>query len=372
MKLIIKKDVFNEKLNIVSKALSTKSIIPVLSGIKFDLTKEGLFLTTSNDDITIETFINKNNIEEIKEIGSIIIPGRYLLEIIRKIEDELIEIGTDGLKIIISTKRGEYTLNGMDSKEFPNIKLDLTEKPIILSEKLIKTIVNQTCFAVSTQESRPILTGLNLKIENNKIECNATDSYRLSRKIINLDNINTDNINIVVPGKNLIELVKILSEEEKNIELHIFQNNITIKTSDMIFQSRLLNGTYPDTSKLIPEEFELTIELDLVEFYNTIDRVSLLTSEKDKNLVKMEIIGNELIISSTSQEIGKMEEKMNIVKNNDIDMKIAYSSKYMLDALRSLKCEKIEVKLNSEIKPIIIKNKEDNNLIQLVLPIKTF
>ncbi len=372
MKLIIKKDVFNEKLNIVSKALSTKSIIPVLSGIKFDLTKEGLFLTTSNDDITIETFINKNNIEEIKEIGSIIIPGRYLLEIIRKIEDELIEIGTDGLKIIISTKRGEYTLNGMDSKEFPNIKLDLTEKPIILSEKLIKTIVNQTCFAVSTQESRPILTGLNLKIENNKIECNATDSYRLSRKIINLDNINTDNINIVVPGKNLIELVKILSEEEKNIELHIFQNNITIKTSDMIFQSRLLNGTYPDTSKLIPEEFELTIELDLVEFYNTIDRVSLLTSEKDKNLVKMEIIGNELIISSTSQEIGNMEEKMNIVKNNDIDMKIAYSSKYMLDALRSLKCEKIEVKLNSEIKPIIIKNKEDNNLIQLVLPIKTF
>ncbi len=372
MKLNIKKEILNEKLNIVSKAISTKNIIPVLCGIKFDLTSEGLFLTTSNDDIAIETFIDKQEIDTIEDTGTIIIPGKYFLEIIRKIDDEYLNIETDGLKIIISTKRGEYSLNGMNSKEFPNIKMDLSTKPIKISQKILKTIINQTCFAVSTQESRPILTGINMTIDNDNLICVATDSYRLAKKIVKLDEIRTETTNIVIPGKNLLELSKILEDEEKNLELHIFPTNVLIKTENMLFQSRLLNGSYPDTSKLIPTDFELTITLPLIEFYNTIDRVSLLTTEKDKNLVKMEVIDDNLMLSSTSQEIGKMEENMKVEKNNDINMKIAYSSKYMLDALRTLKCETIEVKLSSEIKPIIIKNKEDDNLIQLVLPIKTF
>lgn len=372
MKLNIKKEILNEKLNIVSKAISTKNIIPVLCGIKFDLTSEGLFLTTSNDDIAIETFIDKQEIDNIEDIGTIIIPGKYFLEIIRKIDDEYLNIETDGLKIIISTKRGEYSLNGMNSKEFPNIKMDLSTKPIKISQKILKTIINQTCFAVSTQESRPILTGINMTIDNDNLICVATDSYRLAKKIVKLDEIRTETTNIVIPGKNLLELSKILEDEEKNLELHIFPTNVLIKTENMLFQSRLLNGSYPDTSKLIPTDFELTLTLSLIEFYNTIDRVSLLTTEKDKNLVKMEVIDDNLMLSSTSQEIGKMEENMKVEKNNDINMKIAYSSKYMLDALRTLKCETIEVKLSSEIKPIIIKNKEDDNLIQLVLPIKTF
>ncbi len=372
MKLIIKKQKLNEKLNIVSKAISNKSIIPVLSGIKFDLTKEGLFLTTSNDDIAIETFLKKKDIKEIVEPGSIIVPGRYFLEIIRKLDDEIISIETDGLKIIISTERGEYTLNGMNVNEFPNINFDLSEKPIVLNQQVLKNIINQTSFAVSTQESRPVLTGINFKIENDVLECVATDSYRLAKKIVYLDEKINNKINIVIPGRNLIELTKILDEEEKNIELHIFSNNVLIKTEDMLYLSKLLNNSYPDTSKLIPDKFEVTITVNLVELFNTIDRVSLLTSEKDKNLVKMELKDNNITLSSTSQEIGKMEETIKIKKDNKVDMNIAYSSKYMLDALRTLKCENVEIKLNSEIKPIIVKNKEDENLIQLVLPIKTF
>lgn len=372
MKLKIKKEIINEKLNIVSKAISNKNIIPVLSGIKFELTEEGLYLITSNDDITIKTFIESNKIEEIIEVGNIIIPGKYLLDIVRKIEEEYLNIETDGLKIIISTSTGEYTLNGMDYKEFPNINFELSNNPITMNQLLLKSIINQTCFAVSTQESRPILTGVNFKIENDTLECTSTDSYRLSRKTIKLDKKQEEKINIVIPGRNLLELVKILTEEDINIEIHIFSNNILIKTEEMLFQSRLLNGTYPDTSKLIPEEFDLSITINLEDFYNTLDRVSLLTSEKDKNLIKMEIVGDSIVLSSTSQEIGKIEEKIDVVRDKNKDMKIAYSSKYMMEALRSLRCENVEIKLNGEIKPIIIKNKEDDNLIQLVLPIKTF
>lgn len=372
MKLTIKKQILNEKLNIVSKALSNKTIVPVLSGIKFDLKKEGLFLTTSNDDIAIETFIDKKYIDNIIDDGSIIIPGKYFLEIIRKLDEDSITLETDGLKIIISTERGEYTLNGMNSNEFPNIKFDLVEKPILLQSQILKTIINQTVFAVSTQESRPVLTGINLQISEDVLECVATDSYRLAKKIVYLDSKQKNDINIVIPGRNLIELTKIIEDDEKNVELHIFSNNILFKTNDMLFQSRLLNDRYPDISKLIPTEFEVTIKVGLNELFNTIDRVSLLTSEKDKNLVKMELNENTLTLSSTSAEIGKMQETMTIAKDKNINMNIAYSSKYMLEALRTLKCETVDIRLNSEIKPIIVKNSEDDNLIQLVLPIKTF
>lgn len=372
MKIKIKRDLLNEKINIVSKALSSKNIIPVLSGIKFDITNEGLFLESSNDDISIQTFLSKDNIEEVEEQGSIIIPGKYFIEIIRKISDEFINIETDGLKIIIFTKMGEYTLNGMNSKEFPTLKFELLDNPIKINQLIVKNIINQTCFAVSTQESRPILTGVNFKVKENKLECIATDSYRLSKKIIELKSSVEEELNIVIPGRNLLELMKLLTEEDKDIEFHIFSNNILIKTEDMLFQSRLLNGSYPDTSKLIPESFELKLKINLEEFYSMIDRVSLLTNDKEKNLIKMEITKNELLLSSTSQEIGKIEERLTIEKNNEIDMKIAFSSKYMMEAIRSLKCENIELMMNGEIKPIIIKNTEDENIIQLVLPIKTF
>ena len=373
MKLSIKKEILLENLNNVSKAVSTKNVIPVLGGIKFDLTKEGLFLTSTNNDIDIQSFIDKKYIDKIDDYGSIIIQGKYLLDIIRKLPNGLINIEIiDGLKIMIYTENSNFNLNGIDSSEFPNISLDLSTNPIILSKKTIKNIVNQTLFATSMQESRPILTGINIKIENSKMECIATDSYRLAKKIVDLDCTVDNLINIVVPGKNIGELVKILNDEDENVDIHIFSNKILFKFDNILFQSRLLNGTFPDTSRLIPQEFELEIKADLNEFYNVIDRASLLTTEKDKNVIKFETTGNELIVSSNTPEIGKVEEKLIVTKNNEKDIKISFSSKFMMEALKTIDSKDIRILLNSDIKPIILKTDEDENLIQLLLPIKTY
>ncbi len=372
MKLSIKKEILTESLNQVSKAISTKNIIPVLSGIKFNLTMEGLFLTCSDDDITIEVFIDKKDINEIEEVGSIVIPGKYFIDIVRKIPSDIIKLETDGLRIVLYTNNAEYNLNGINANEFPNRDLDTIKTPIYINKKIFKNIINQTAFAASLQESRPILTGINFNIKENILECIATDSYRLSKKTITLNEVIEHEVNIVIPSKNLIELTKIIDDEDENIEMHIFSNTILFKFNNILFQSRLLNGTYPDTSKLISEECLLQITSNLNELYNVIDRASLLTSEKEKNIVKMETTNNELIISSVSQEIGKIEERMKVEKSNETEVKIAFSSKYMMDALRALKSENVILLLNGEIKPIIIKTPNNENLIQLVLPIKTF
>lgn len=373
MKFSIKKEILLENLNNVSKAVSTKNVIPVLGGIKFDLKENGLYLTATNNEIDIESFIDRKLIDNVEELGTIVIQGKYLLEIVRKLPNGLINIEVvDGLKIILYTGNSNFNLNGIDSDEFPNLNIEKSSNPIVLPKKLIKNIVNQTIFATSMQESRPILTGINFKIEDDNMECIATDSYRLSKKIIKLNNPVDNLINIVIPSKNIGELVKILDDEDETINIHIFSNKILFEFDNILFQSRLLNGNFPDTSRLIPTEFKLEITADLDELYQVIDRASLLTSEKEKNVIKFETNGNILTISSNTPEIGKVEEKLSIIKNNNEDIKIAFSSKYMMDALKTITSKNVKILLNTDITPIILNNEEDENLIELLLPIKTY
>jgi len=375
MKLTIKKDVLLEALNKVSKAISTKNLIPVLAGIRFELTKEKLILTASDNDITIQTFILNDDSEKmtVEKEGSIIIQGKYVLDIVRKLPDDFIHIEViDELKILIYTQNSEFNLNGINKNEYPNINLEENRKPIIISSKIFKDIVYQTSFASSTDESKPVLTGINFKIVGNILECNSTDSYRLARKIITLTDISEENYNVVIPSKNLVEFTKIMGETAPTLELHIFNNKILFKYDNILFQSRLINGTYPNTSNLMPDESMLTVTVPLTTFYNVIDRASILTSDKEKNIVTLETTDEKLILRSSSLEIGRVEEKMDIKKNNNENIKISFSARYMMEALKSFSQETVELHFVGEVKPIIIKEKEDETLTQLVLPIRTY
>ena len=170
----------------------------------------------------------------------------------------------------------------------------------------------------------------------------------------------------------MIEFTKILNSDDDNVELHIFNNKILFKTGNLKFESRLINGTYPNTSNLLPNDSLLVVSTNLSDLYNVIDRVSILTSDKEKNIVTLEIEGNTLTLKSSSMEIGHVEEKMLISKNNEENIKISFSSKYMMDALKSFQTENIDLHFVGEIKPILIKSEDDETLTQLVLPIRTY
>ncbi len=371
MKLLIEKTILLESLTNVMRAISPRNIIPILNGVMFDLTEEGLYLTASDSDLTIRNFIPKDKIKNIYETGKIIIQSKYLLEIIRKLPNTDINIEVlDGLKIIISTENTVYNLNCLDTEDYPNISLDKVENPIVINSNIIKKIINQTLFAVSTQESRPLLTGLNFKINGNILECVATDSYRLAKKTIVLDQ-NYESYNVVIPGKNVSELDKLL-DSESDVEIHLFDNKVLFKYQNYLFQSSLLNGTYPNTSNFIPEEFEIIITTSLNDYFAAIDRAALLTQNKDKNIIKMDTEESDLIITSSSSEIGKSEEKVLINKNTDSNISISFSAKYMLDALKTFEEDDLIILLNNDSKPIILKSATDETLIQLILPIKTY
>ena len=370
MKFIVKKEILLESLNNTARAISTKNLIPILTGIKFDLKENGLYLYASDTDVSIRSFIAKDKLTSLEETGSIVIGGKYIVEIIRKLPNVDISIEViDGYKLIVSTENTEFNLNGINPNEFPNLDLDETKEPIIINNGMFKNIINQTVFATSQSETRPLLTGINFRISNNCLEVLATDSYRLARKVVNIDHNIENDINIVIPGKNLVELTKMLDDDEANVELHLFSNKILFKYNNIVFLSRLLSGTYPTTSSIIPNEFNVELECSFDDLFNMIDRASLLTSDREKNTIKLSITKNELMISSNSPEIGKVEEKISI--SYDKEISISFSSKFMLDAIKSFNSDKIVLCMNNDSSPIVIKNNVDDSLIQLVLPIKT-
>lgn len=373
MKFSIKKNIILEQLSNVSKAISPRNIIDILNGIKFELTSEGLSLVASDSDLTIKSFIPADKIEKISVEGSIIIKSKYILEIIKKMPGEIIDFDLiDDLKIDIYAEGSRYTLNCLNTLDYPQIDLSDNISHVNISSGDIKKMIRQTIFATSTQESRPLLTGINVKINGNILECIATDSYRLAKKTIELSEPYTEFVDVVIPGNNIRELDKIISEDDKNVEIHVFANKIMFKYENIIFQSNLLNGTYPNTSNFVPNEFIHIITTDVENFYSSVDRAAIVTQSKEKNIIKMEVVEDRLIISSSASEIGKSDNTIHVSRNNNDDFAISYSAKYMMDALRTFEDEDILILMNTDSKPIVLKSTKDESLIQLILPIKTY
>ena len=372
MKFAIEKGILLENLTNVIKGVSTKNVIPVLNGIKFELNNDGLTLLASDSELTVETFIDKALITNIENNGIAIISSKYILDIIRKMPSEIINFEmVDNLNIKIYSESNVYNLNCLDPMDYPNIKLSVHKDPIVLKANVLKEIINQTSFAISNQELRPILTGLNLKITGDLLECIATDSYRLAKKNLKLDNPVSSDVNIVIPGKNVIELEKILTDED-DVMVHIFSNRVLFQYKNIKFQSNLLSGTYPNTSNLIPTEFDILVQIKKNDFGGAVDRAALLTQGKDKNIIKMKIEHKQMVINSTASEIGRTEETLVVDTDEKSNIDISFSAKFMLEALKTINDEDVLIMLNDDVKPIIVKSLTDESLIQLILPIKTY
>ena len=372
MKWTIDKNIFIEALSNVTRALSQRTTNPILNGIVFDISENGIELLASDSELTIKVNIPEKDIKKIEGSGRIIIQSKYFMDMIRKMPSDTIDFEIeDNLKIKISTPNNQYRLNCYNPKEYPNITIGKSNNIINIKADVLKEIINQTSYALSNQEVRPILTGLNFKVNGDILECIATDSYRLAKKNIRLDTTIDQLVNIVIPGRSINELVKIIGEEE-NVEINIFSNKILFVYKNIFVQSSLLSGTYPETSHFIPQEFAYMINLNLKEFYDAVDRAALLAQNKEKNIIKMHLEGNEMVITSISNELGAAEERLHIDSNNKDKIDVSFSSKYMMDALKVIDEENLFLLLNADDKPILLKPITDESLLELILPIKTY
>jgi len=378
MRFIIQRDRLVQSVQDVMKAVTSRTTIPILTGIKIVATNEGVTLTGSDSDISIESFIPKeeagDEIVEIKQTGAIVLQAKFFSEIVKKLPTDTVEIHVENhLQTVIRSGKSEFNLNGLDAEEYPHLPQIAEENVFRIPTDLLKMMIRQTVFAVSTSETRPILTGVNWAIENNELACIATDSHRLALRKARIESENNETYNVVIPGKSLNELSKILDDTNEPIDIVITENQVLFKAKHLLFFSRLLEGNYPDTSRLIPAESKTTVSVITKEFLQAIDRASLLAREGKNNVVKFAIMdGGVIEISSNTPEIGNVVEQVQSQEIEGEELKISFSAKYMMDALKALEGTEIKISFTGAMRPFVIRPTGDDSILQLILPVRTY
>ncbi|MDO1604882.1 DNA polymerase III subunit beta [Lactobacillus sp. YT155] len=377
MKFSIDKNIFVNNVNTVLRAISSKTTIPILSGIYLNLKDDGLTISGSDADISITTFIAKDNADNnltIESTGAIVLPARFFNEIIKKLPGDTLNINLlDNLQTIISAGKSEFTINGIDAVNYPHLPEVATQNPIVLDKDLLKEVVDQTVIAVSNQESRPILTGVNLVIKDSQLKAVATDSHRLSQRIVPI--ASSEEYDFIIPGKSLLELTRTIADDVSEVKMSISENQVLFSFGDTLFYSRLLEGNYPETDRLIPESSNTTVTFEATELLASIERASLLSHESRNNVVKLQINSNEnqVVIYGNSPEVGTVEESVNFKNINGEDLEISFNPDYLKDALKVLGAADIEIKFTSPLHPFTIEpSAESDKFIQLITPVRTY
>ncbi|ALV22351.1 MAG: DNA polymerase III subunit beta [Carnobacterium sp.] len=380
MKFTIKRSAFLKSLADVQRAISSRTTIPILTGIKIVANEEGLTLTGSDSDISIETFIpttDEANALTIEKTGSIVLQARFFSEIVKKLPEENMEIEVlDHFQTLITSATASFTINGLDANNYPHLPVIDTNESFTLPVGLFKQVIGQTVIAISTHESRPILTGVNMVIENGKLLAVATDSHRLSQRVIPLETSEeqtSKKYNVIIPGKSLIELARTLDDNSSTIEMMVTENQVLFKTENMFFYSRLLEGYYPDTKRLIPDNSATEIEFNAVSLLGAIERASLLSHEGKNNVVKITINPDIVKISGNSPDVGNVQEDLDYLSVEGEPIELSFNPDYMKDALRTFGQTDIKIKFTSPVRPFILVPSENNqDFIQLITPVRTF
>ena len=379
MKFTINRNQFINQINNVQRAISSKTTIPILTGMKLVATQQGLIVTGSNVDISVQNLIaqdNEDNELEIASLGAIVLPARFFNEIIKKLPGEKFTLEIiENNQTLINSGNSEFTLNGLDANNYPHLPEVENNDQLTIAAEILHQLVNETVFSASTQENRPILTGLHLKITGNELLAVATDSHRLAQRKVTINNQSQNNYDIVIPAKSLVELVRSFRDSEQDVKISISENQILFEFAQTLFYSRLLEGNYPATDRLIPQESSTQLEFEAKTLLDSVERASLLAHAGRNNVVRLVIekATKKATIYGNSPEVGTVEEDLQPLSLTGEDLEIAFNPDYLKDALRALGDTRIRLEFTAPLHPFTLKPTSDvENFIQLITPVRTF
>ncbi|EPH07595.1 DNA polymerase III subunit beta [Facklamia hominis] len=379
MKFTINRSKLIQELSNVQRAIPGKTSMEILLGIKLNLTSNGLYLLGSDSEISIESFINVNKEDahlKIEETGSVVLPARLLNDIVKKLaSDEVkIEVETDYVTKI-SAANAEFKIIGINAEDFPHLPTIEEQSQIILPAAQLKKVIDQTIFSASNQELKPSLTGLYLTIDKDQLTAVATDSHRLSQRKLLLENQHLSGITpMILPKKTVKELARVVPDYA-DIKMTIASHQVVFQFENITVYSRLIDGTYPDASRLIPTEFNTEVVLNAQYFSGAMDRASLMSHEGKNNIVQLSIEDQHVELKVLGAEIGNVTEEIEYQELVGENIKISFNPDYMNEALKSFGDQTICLQLISPVRTMLLKaypEKDSKNaLLQLLTPIRT-
>lgn len=354
-------------LNVVLKS-NNKTTMPILDGVLLEAYQGKLKLITNDLEIGSEHVLDCEIIKE----GSTVVDMKMLNEIVRKIDDERIEIEVLDNVFILKSVNGTFKLAIMNPDEYPKLPIFDIENSVLLEQKILKDMIKRTIFSISNDENRPIYNGALVKVENNILTIVAIDGFRLSLRK-NLSNKEINNFKCIIPGKVLSELLKVLTEEENNfVKIGVNKNQALFEIGQTTIVSRIIEGEFLNYNSIIPEGNETKIKLKTKKILDSFERVSLFAKEnkeKDKKSPVKMSIGIDGVVLSCFSDNGDAKENLEAEVEGK-NLEIGFNPRYVIEALKAIEEEEIIIEFNSSISPVIIKPVNSNDFIYVVLPIK--
>lgn len=367
MKFSCKQQTLTKALNIVSKAVTIRTTIPILKGILLKVDEEGILTMSASDlDLSIEKKVKVEN----SIPGSIVVLSKLFGDIIRKLPDETIVIEENDGKVNIKCVSSEFNIIGLSSDEFPNINpKNEKEEKIVFDKDILKDMIRKTSFAASIDENKGVITGILIEMEENTLNMVAVDGFRMA--IAREAMKNKERENIIISAKILSEISRIISESEDDrddIEVFLSDKKAVFVMEDTKVVSRLLEGKFMDYKRILPSKNGCRVVVNKSDLMNSVERASLLAKVGKNNLVKLEIKDSVIEITSKSEE-GNVKEEVIITKEGE-DVTIGFNSKYLIDALKVIEDENIVLLFNNSVSPCLIKPVSGDSFEYLILPVR--
>lgn len=363
MKLVCKKANLQNGVQIVSRAVPNKTTMSILECILIDASHNMITLTANDMDLGIETIIQG----EIKEEGLIAIDAKIFLEIVRKLPDSDVKIETDSsYKVTITCEKAKFNIMGKSGEDFSYLPIVEKENSVVLSQFTLKELVRQTIFSISDNDNNKLMTGELFEINGDELKVVSSDGHRISIRKVQLRD-NYEHKKVVVPGKTLNEVSKILpGEAEGVLNIYFTARHIVFAFNDTTVVSRLIEGEYFNIDRMLSGDYETKVRINKKELLNCIDRATLLTREGDRKPVVIDIMDGTMELKIDSA-LGSMNEDIDIEKQGK-DLMIGFNPKFLIDALRVIDDEKVDLYMVNPKAPCFIKN-EEQSYIYLILPV---
>lgn len=372
----INKTYFLQALNTTKRAISHKNAIPVLSTVKLAVETEGITLTGSNGQISIEYFIpisEENAGLLITSTGSLLLEANFFISVVSSLPEVSLEVrGIEKNQIILTSGKSEITLKGKDSEQYPRLQDMQTENPLVLDTKTLKNVIAETAFAASLQESRPILTGVHLVLTDHEtLKTVATDSHRLSQRKLSLEK-KSDNFDVVIPSRSLKEFASVFTDDIEQVEIFFSNNQILFRSEHISFYTRLLEGTYPDTDRLISQNSNTDMTFNRDQLRYAMERARILSNATTNGTVKLEVVSGAVSAHVNSPEVGQVHEELDAISVTGEDLTISFNPTYLIEALKAMTSEQVSLSFISSVRPFtLVPVDSQGEFIQLITPVRT-
>lgn len=347
----------------VVKACASKTTLPVLECIKIFAKNDGVTLTATDGEIAIQ----KKFLADVYEEGEICVPGKYFADFIKKLEGVEIGINVYNNKMDITYADSQSSMAVLPSEDFPKIDTTISENNFVINTAELKKCINATSFAASTDDSRPILKGCQFLIKGDELCVTALDGFRLatySGKIVS----STGDMEIICPARTLNEIEKMLPLSEENTQIFVQRGMIMVSVENTLLTSRLYNGDFIKKENIIKKDYTTFVTVNRESLKSSIERAAILVRSDKNSLVIFDVCDDKIEVSSNS-EIGNVQEPVKATVEGK-DLKIAMNSKFITEAINALDEEEITLSFNNNVQPFICQNKQDKNVLYLILPVR--